>query len=72
MEAVRQGKWKLRLARHARTDLQPREPVTPELFDLEVDPSERYNIADRQPEVVKRLSKKLKAFAEEIKAKVAK
>jgi len=72
LEAVRQGKWKLRLARHARTDLLPREPVTPELFDLEVDSSERYNIAERQPEVVKRLSKKFKAFAEELEAKVAK
>jgi arylsulfatase A-like enzyme len=72
LEAVREGKWKLRLSRRARTDLGPDEPLTPELFDLDVDPSERYNVAEQHPEIVERLGQKLKKFAMELGAKVAK
>jgi len=70
LEAIREGKWKLRISSHMREDLAPNQPPTPELFNLEVDPSERYNIADRYPEIVKKLKEKLMAFAQELNAKV--
>ena len=71
LEAVREGKWKLRLSRHARGDLPKDEPLTPELFDLDVDPSEQYNVADRRPGVVERLAARLRAAGAELGAKVA-
>ena len=64
------GRWKLRLSRHTRTDIQAGEPLTPELFDLDVDPFERYNVADRYPELVTMLTEKLYGFARELNAKV--
>ena len=69
---IREGGWKLRLSRRARTDLRPEDPLTPELFDLDIDPSERYNMAERHPEIVERLGKKLHEFAVELGARIAK
>ena len=43
LEAVRDGRWKLRIA------------PTAELYDLDVDPSERYDRAGDFPEVVSKL-----------------
>jgi len=37
LEAVREGQWKLRRTRHLRTDLKPKDPITPELFDLDAE-----------------------------------
>lgn len=55
LHAVRAGKWKFRLA--------PAEPAAvAELYDLDVDPSERYNVADRHPRIVKRLRARLETF----------
>lgn len=71
LEAVRDGSWKLRLSRHARDDLEADQPLTPELFDLGLDPSERYNVADRHPDIVDRLDERLRAFGDELGAKVA-
>ncbi len=62
IEAVREGKWKLRISRHFRPELKADDPVTPELFDLEADPSERYNRADEMPSLVARLKKKMEVF----------
>ncbi|MEE8177514.1 MAG: sulfatase [Acidobacteriota bacterium] len=61
-EAVREGKWKLRLSRHRREDLAEDEPLTPELFDLDTDPSEMYNLAEENPRIVARLTEQLKQF----------
>ncbi len=61
LEAVRQGPWKLR---HA-----PGGP--PELFHLERDPSERYDVRAREPEVSARLEARLREFAREIGAGTA-
>lgn len=60
LEAVREGQWKLRYTRQAQ-----------ELFNLDEDPAERYNLYDRHPEVAGRLLKRLRAFAAEIQADVA-
>lgn len=61
-EAVRQGRWKLRVSRHLREGLKPGEPVPPELFDLEEDPSEMYDLSKDRPEIVERLRKRLEEF----------
>jgi arylsulfatase A-like enzyme len=71
LEAVRNGSWKLRLSRHARDDLEQDQPLTPELFSLDLDPSEQYNVADRNPDVAQRLEERLRSFGEELGAKVA-
>ncbi len=62
LEAVRSGKWKLRLSGHLRTDVKPEDLPTPELFDLHVDPFERNNVAERHPDVTEQLREKLHQF----------
>lgn len=69
-EAVREGSWKCRFARHMRDDLKKDSPITPELFNLDLDPSERYNVYDRNREIGDRLLRRLRAFAAEIKAEL--
>jgi hypothetical protein len=41
------------------------------LFNLQVDPSERYNRADEKPEIVKKIRKKMYQLAEETGVNVA-
>lgn len=60
VEGVREGPWKLR----RRTD---GSGSAPELFHLERDPSERYDVASKEPAVVGRLGAKLRAFEEGLK-----
>ncbi|MHC4116570.1 MAG: sulfatase family protein [Planctomycetota bacterium] len=57
LEAVRKGKWKLR-----------RSKKTTELYDLEVDISEKNNLAEKHPDVVRRLTNTMKEFDAELKA----
>jgi arylsulfatase A-like enzyme len=61
--AVRVGPWKAHFITHGCYGMgAPRqEHETPELYHLEHDPSEKYNVADRHPDVIERL----KAIAEE-------
>lgn len=56
--AIRDGKWKLHLNRRRNQDI--------ELYDLSVDPSESNNVAKEHPEVVARLSKKLRSWVAEL------
>lgn len=67
LEAVREGKWKFRLSNHARKDVMPGQPPTPELYDLDIDPAERYNVADEHPRIVNMLKEKLFNFAKEVR-----
>jgi len=53
-DAVRVGPWKL----HKRN--------SGELFNLEIDPSERYNRAQEKPELVKQLTQHLNTFNQEL------
>ena len=56
--AVRKGAWKAHFTTH--TGFSKESPViykTPLLYNLEVDPSEKYNIAKYHPDVVKDLTK---------------
>jgi len=67
LHAVRSGPWKL----HVRM----REPINygkevelerPELYHLELDISEKYNVADKHPEVVERLLKQIEEHRKDI------
>ncbi len=57
LEAVRSGKWKLR-----------RNKKKTELYDLEADISEKNNLADEHPEIVKRLADMMEEFDSQLKA----
>jgi len=70
IEAIRTGEWKLRLSRHHRTDLEETDPLTPELFHLNRDPAERYNVADQYPEMLEEMLKKMQRLAAEIDSQV--
>ena len=50
LEAVRDGEWKLRVAGE------------PQLFNLNTDPAERFDVAALYPEIVARLQAKMSAF----------
>ncbi|MFM8275075.1 MAG: arylsulfatase B [Gemmata sp.] len=58
--AIRKGKWKLI---HLAT-----LPSKTELFDLEKDPGEKENLAEKNPDVVKDLEARLVAYAKQQKA----
>lgn len=58
--AIRDGKWKLHLPRKQRG--------TPELYDLSVDPSESNNVAEANPEQLKRLTRQLRTWNAELPA----
>ena len=70
LEAVRDGTWKLRVASIAEDYVSQElltgdEPVETRLFDLRSDPYERFDVAERHPEVVARLRARLVRFARE-------
>ena len=62
---VRAGKWKLHVA--AGTDGKMKYQM-PQLFDMEIDPQESYNVANLHPEIVEKLSRMIETFDAEVKA----
>ena len=60
LEAVRMGNWKLRNTEAGGT----------ELYDLDLDPSEMYNVADGHPEVVANLIAEMERFSNDSGAKL--
>jgi arylsulfatase A-like enzyme len=62
MVSLRSGRWKL-ISNLVSSQLieKPRY----ELFDLEGDPGERVNVADRHPDVVQRLDREIAAHIKE-------
>ena len=64
LQAVREGRWKLRSAREGSF-------TRTELFDMELDPSERHDVAKEQADVVTRLRQRLRAFAREVGTELA-
>src|SRR5699024_6713443 len=67
LNAVRRGRWKLHVDRFPSTDLRE----LPQLFDLEADPAENYNLASLHPGVLADLQERRDAFAAEIAAQQA-
>lgn len=61
LEALREGKWKLRLAGDE-----------PQLFNLQSDPGERFNRAEEKPELVKTLRQIMRTRAREVGAELPK
>jgi arylsulfatase len=66
--AVRQGKWKLHIRTHSQTGETYFDDPLPLLFDLDTDPSEKYNFATENPERVKQLEELIQKFNEELAA----
>lgn len=64
--AVRDGRWKLHIKTYSQTGVDYFKGQLPLLFNLEEDPSEKYNQAEKYPEVVQRLSALLSAKKKEI------
>jgi arylsulfatase A len=64
LDGVRFGKWKLRIT-------PPEGNASPacELYDLETDPAEKYNVADRHSDLVQQLTEKMLTMAKELKVK---
>jgi arylsulfatase A-like enzyme len=67
--AIREGKWKLALCADSGGWSEPRpgkgkDLPEVQLYDLEVDPAEKINLQDRHPDVVRRLTARLEAIAQ--------
>lgn len=68
LEGVRDGRWKLRVTNHGRAGVSAGEAPVPELYDLQIDPSERYNVAHDHPDVVSRLRGMMEKAARDVTA----
>ena len=66
LQAVRSGKWKLRLASVTGKGNKQKKQAA-KLFDLRADISEANDVAESNPDIVTRLSAKAVAFAAEIR-----
>lgn len=66
LEAVRDGRWKLRLSKPQPGADASERALVAELYDLEVDPAETWNRAAEVPEVTNRLERLLRNFADSI------
>ncbi|WP_298331382.1 sulfatase [Haloactinopolyspora sp.] len=66
LNAVRSGRWKLHLDRHPRDPNRAHGRELPQLFDLELDPAETYDLKDRHPDVLDQLTARAASFATEI------
>lgn len=64
--AVRKGKWKLHIETYSQLGIDYFEGKLPLLFDLETDPSEKYNLATQYPSIVADLKKLIENKKEEI------
>ncbi len=60
LQGLRRGRWKLR-----ETDGET------QLFDLQIDPGERYNRAETEPEIVEKLRAEMHQLAQEVGARLA-
>ena len=64
LRAIRKGPWKAHLA--TKTEYLAKEVVLhdpPLLFNLETDPSEKYDVAAEHPEIAAQLKAEAEAFA---------
>ena len=65
--AVRKGPWKAHFITQAGYDGKPTKHVPPMLFHLEHDPSEKYNIADKHPEIIAEINKAVEDHRKKLK-----
>ncbi|SDU15646.1 sulfatase family protein [Jiangella alkaliphila] len=66
LNAVRSGRWKLHLDRFPRDPNRAQDRELPQLFDLELDPAETYDLKDRHPDVLEHLTDLARRFEDEI------
>ena len=64
LNAIRVGRWKLHVARGNKGDVKE----MPQLFDMDINPQENYNLADRHPDIVEKLREMIESFDAEVKA----
>lgn len=62
LQAIRSGEWKLRISPFVGKGNPKNEELTPELYNLITDPSERINLAEDYPQVVADLKEKMINF----------
>ena len=68
LRAIRKGAWKMHL--YTKTDYEGKKIVKhdpPLLFNVEGDPSEKYDVAAKHPDVVKNLKKEIESFESSIR-----
>jgi uncharacterized sulfatase len=66
LNAVRWGRWKLHLDRFPRDPSRAHGRELPQLFDLELDPAETYDLKDRHPDVLHHLTHLAARFEKDI------
>lgn len=81
LQAARYGKWKIHVARYdippynPATKQRKNKPINPELYSMELDPDESYDVADKYPDIVGSLKSRIKeamaTFPAEIQAAYA-
>lgn len=64
--AVRKGAWKLHITTHSQTGKDYFEGKLPLLFNLSIDPSEKYEISEDHPEMVAELQGYLEAHQKQL------
>jgi len=60
--AIRQGRWKLVIDGDRRRRSKERDGPIVELFNIQADPREQHNLAERHPDRVRRLRARLEAY----------
>lgn len=64
--AVRKGPWKLHVKTYSQLGVSYFDNTIPLLFDLDEDPSEKYNLATKHPEIVEELKELIRLKAEAV------
>lgn len=78
LQCARLGKWKLHVSRHNAPAFAPNPPegrmnlrlVFPELYNLELDPGESYNVASEHPDIVTDIQARINAMLPSLPAQV--
>ena len=72
LEGIREGAWKFRLAYPVKTEDEPAPtgPPKPELFNLDFDPAEQYNVYADNRDIAARLLVKMRTLASTLHAKM--
>ena len=66
--AVRKGPWKLHIQTYSQTGATYFDKAMPLLFNLDIDPSEKYECSEKEPEVVQELLELIEKHQAEVEA----